>query len=101
VNHYSVDSFDSGRSYGHLLGKLRYNVNGTLVAAHGGVATPWNSELCAPCMDVQERPLPLHVEQEFVDYLKCGWLEHDFLRVPCTECHYPKKIKNLLLEWSG
>ncbi|MEJ2612098.1 MAG: hypothetical protein P8179_19000 [Candidatus Thiodiazotropha sp.] len=22
----------------------RYNVNGTLVAAHGGVATPWNSE---------------------------------------------------------
>jgi hypothetical protein len=27
------------------LGELRYNVNGTLVAAHGGVATPWNSGL--------------------------------------------------------
>jgi hypothetical protein len=28
-----------------LLGESRYNVNGTLVAAHGGVATPWNSGL--------------------------------------------------------
>jgi hypothetical protein len=46
------------------------NVNGTLVAAHGGVATPWNSGLfrviacrawmhkCRGHMDVQERPLP-------------------------------------------
>ncbi|MEJ2622642.1 MAG: hypothetical protein P8163_21070 [Candidatus Thiodiazotropha sp.] len=45
-------------------------MNGTLVAAHGGVATPWNSALfrvvarragmhkCRGHMDVQERPLP-------------------------------------------
>jgi hypothetical protein len=28
------------------------------------------------------------VQQEFADYLKCGRLEHGFLRVQCTECHY-------------
>ena len=32
--------------------------------------------------------LPLHVQQEFADYLKCGRLEHGFLRVQCSECHH-------------
>jgi hypothetical protein len=51
-----------------LLSESRYNLNGTLVAAHGGVATPWNSgraiprrawmHQCCGHMDVQERPLP-------------------------------------------
>ncbi|MEJ2608793.1 MAG: hypothetical protein P8179_01625 [Candidatus Thiodiazotropha sp.] len=27
------------------MGESRYSANGTLVAAHGGVATPWNSGL--------------------------------------------------------
>ncbi len=35
-------------------------------------------------MAAQGRPLPRHVQQEFVDYLKCGCLEHGFLRVQCT-----------------
>ncbi|ODB89173.1 transposase [Candidatus Thiodiazotropha endoloripes] len=39
-------------------------------------------------MAMQSKPLPLHVEQEFADYLKCGRLEHGFLRVQCTECHH-------------
>ncbi|MGD8912050.1 MAG: hypothetical protein PVJ68_04790, partial [Candidatus Thiodiazotropha sp.] len=54
----------------HPLGESRYRVNCTLVAAHGGVATPWNSWLfrvvarragthkCRGHKDVQERPLP-------------------------------------------
>jgi hypothetical protein len=39
-------------------------------------------------MAAQDKPLPLHVQQEFADYLKCGRLEHGFLRVQCTECHH-------------
>ncbi len=31
--------------------------------------------------------LPGYVEQEFEDYLKCGRLEHGFLRVRCDTCH--------------
>jgi hypothetical protein len=31
--------------------------------------------------------LPAHVEQEFEEYLKCGRLEHGFLRVRCDSCH--------------
>ena len=31
--------------------------------------------------------MPGYVEQEFEDYLKCGRLEHGFLRVCCDGCH--------------
>ena len=31
--------------------------------------------------------LPGYVEREFEDYLKCGPLEHGFLRVRCDGCH--------------
>ena len=31
--------------------------------------------------------LPGYVEREFEDYLKCGRLEHGFLRVRCDSCH--------------
>jgi ribosomal protein S27E len=43
-------------------------------------------------MAEQGKPLPLHVEQEFADYLKCGRLEHGFLRVQCTECHHEQLV---------
>ena len=33
------------------------------------------------------RPLPEYVRQEFESYLKCGHLEHGFLRVRCETCH--------------
>jgi ribosomal protein S27E len=39
-------------------------------------------------MAAQGKSLPLHVQQEFADYLKCGRLEHGFLRVQCSECHH-------------
>ena len=31
--------------------------------------------------------LPRYVQREFEDYLKCGLLEHGFLRVQCDNCH--------------
>jgi ribosomal protein S27E len=39
-------------------------------------------------MTMQGKPCLLHVQQEFADYLKCGRLEHGFLRVQCNECHH-------------
>jgi hypothetical protein len=36
---------------------------------------------------VEDRVLPDYVWQEFEDYLKCGRLEHGFLRVRCDTCH--------------
>jgi ribosomal protein S27E len=33
------------------------------------------------------RPLPEYVQAEFDSYLKCGQLEHGFLRVRCDTCH--------------
>ena len=36
---------------------------------------------------VQGTDLPGYVQQEFEDYLKCGRLEHGFLRVRCDTCH--------------
>lgn len=35
----------------------------------------------------QEAYLPAYVCQEFEDYLRCGRLEHGFLRVRCDNCH--------------
>jgi len=29
-----------------------------------------------------------YVQREFEDYLKCGRLEHGFLRVRCDSCHF-------------
>jgi len=38
-------------------------------------------------MALQGRALPDYVQREFEDYLKCGRLEHGFLRVGCESCH--------------
>ena len=35
----------------------------------------------------QGRELPDYVHREFEDYLKCGRLDHGFLRVCCESCH--------------
>jgi ribosomal protein S27E len=39
-------------------------------------------------MTAQGKDLPRHVQQEYADDLKCGRLEHGFVRVSCTECHH-------------
>jgi ribosomal protein S27E len=38
------------------------------------------------------RPLPKYVCEEFEAYLKCGRLEHGFLRVRCEDCHAEKLV---------
>jgi hypothetical protein len=38
------------------------------------------------------RPLPKYIKEEFAAYLKCGRLEHGFLRVRCEDCHAEKLV---------
>ena len=40
----------------------------------------------------QGRELPGYVQREFEDYLKCGRLEHGFLRVRCASCHTERLV---------
>jgi len=40
----------------------------------------------------ERRPLPRYVEDEFEAYLKCGLLEHGFLRVKCDACQAEKLV---------
>ena len=40
----------------------------------------------------RECTLPAHVQREFEDYLKCGRLEHGFLRVRCADCHAERLV---------
>ena len=41
---------------------------------------------------VKGRILPGYVQREFEDYLKCGRLEHGFLRVRCENCHEERLV---------
>ena len=43
-------------------------------------------------MVAQGTPLPNQVQREFEDYLKCGRLEHGFLRVRCENCHTERLV---------
>jgi ribosomal protein S27E len=40
----------------------------------------------------EDLPLPRYVEHEFEAYLKCGRLEHGFLRVKCESCQAEKPV---------
>jgi hypothetical protein len=40
----------------------------------------------------QGKALPYHVHREFEGYLKCGRLEHGFLRVRCDKCHFERLV---------
>ena len=43
-------------------------------------------------MAMQGAPLPAYVVRDFENYLKCGRLEHGFLRVRCESCHHEKLV---------
>ena len=43
-------------------------------------------------LDAQGRSLPTHVHREFEAYLKCGRLEHGFLRVRCATCRLERLV---------
>jgi ribosomal protein S27E len=40
----------------------------------------------------QGKFLPAYISKEFEEYLKCGRLEHGFLRVRCASCHDEKLL---------
>jgi len=40
----------------------------------------------------QGREVPAYVAREFEEYLKCGRLEHGFLRVRCEVCHQERLV---------
>jgi hypothetical protein len=43
-------------------------------------------------LEFQGKNLPTHVHREFEAYLKCGRLEHGFLRVRCDTCHFERLV---------
>ncbi len=50
----------------------------------------WPDFLAA--LAVRDRHLPAFVREEFEAYLKCGRLEHGFLRVRCITCHAERLV---------
>ena len=48
-------------------------------------------EFCG-LIEAQGKSLPLFIQKEFEDYLRCGLLEHGFLRVRCDNCHDEKLV---------
>lgn len=43
-------------------------------------------------LEAEERSLPKHVHEEFEEYLRCGVLDHGFLRVVCEQCHAERLV---------
>ena len=43
-------------------------------------------------IEAEDRSLPEYVRQEFDDYLRCGVLDHGFLRVVCGQCHAERLV---------
>jgi hypothetical protein len=39
-----------------------------------------------------DRPMPAHVEREFVEFLRCGILAEGFARVHCRECKFDRLV---------
>ena len=46
----------------------------------------------AEMMQSQGKALPYHVIKEFEEFLKCGRLEHGFLRIVCDDCKHEKLV---------
>jgi predicted ester cyclase len=40
----------------------------------------------------QNKQLPRYIEREFDEFLRCGRLEHGFLRVVCDACKHEKLV---------
>lgn len=43
-------------------------------------------------MQAQGTPLPVYFQEDSEAYLKCGRLEHGFLRVRCEQCHHERLV---------
>ena len=43
-------------------------------------------------LEAEERSLPAYVRDEFEAFLRCGVLDHGFLRVVCEHCHAERLV---------
>jgi len=43
-------------------------------------------------LEAEDRCVPANVREEFEEYLRCGVLEHGFLRVVCEHCHAERLV---------
>ena len=43
-------------------------------------------------LEAEDRSLPKHVQEEFEEYLRCGVLDHGFLRVVCEQCRAERLV---------
>lgn len=43
-------------------------------------------------LEAEDRSLPKQVHEEFEEYLRCGVLNHGFLRVFCVQCHAERLV---------
>jgi Transposase zinc-binding domain len=43
-------------------------------------------------LEAEDRSVPAYVREEFEGYLRCGVLEHGFLRVVCGQCHAERLV---------
>ena len=43
-------------------------------------------------LEAEDRSLPAYVREEFDAYLRCGVLDHGFLRVVCEHCHAERLV---------
>ena len=43
-------------------------------------------------LEAEERSLPAYVREEFEAFLRCGVLDHGFLRVVCEHCHAERLV---------
>ena len=55
--------------------------------------------MTAGCTAAQGKFLPGYVERAFEVYLKCGRLEHGFLRVRCGACHAERLLAFSCKRW--
>ena len=43
-------------------------------------------------LGAEDRSLPRYVHEQFEQHLRCGLLEHGFLRVACEQCHAERLV---------
>ena len=77
--------------YGHALGHVTYERHRPEHTLLDQLIEQHYPALIAQ-LDAQGRSLPPHVHQEFEAYLKCGRLEHGFLRVRCATCRLERLV---------
>ena len=77
--------------YGHALGHVTYEGHHPERTLLYQLIEQYYPALVEP-LDAQGRSLPTHVHQAFEAYLKCGRLEHGFLRVRCDTCQLERLV---------